>query len=155
MFAFFAAGVAVGGADGIVRAATDPVALGIVAGLVLGKPIGILLAVRTLTLVTKIRLHPALRWVDMLGVALLAGIGFTVSLLIAELSFPAGSTEGDDAKIAIMIASVLAALIASAILVARNRRYRQIEAAETIDEDADGTPDIYQDAPRTQKRTAE
>lgn len=155
VFAFFAAGVAVGGADGIVRAATDPVALGIVAGLVLGKPIGILLAVRTLTLVTKIRLHPALRWVDMLGVALLAGIGFTVSLLIAELSFPAGSTEGDDAKIAIMIASVLAALIASGILVARNRRYRQIEAAEAIDEDADGTPDIYQDAPRTRSRTAE
>jgi len=147
VFAFFAAGVAVGGTDGILRAATDPVALGIVAGLVLGKPIGILLAVRALTLVTKIRLHPALRWVDLLGVALLAGIGFTVSLLIAELSFPAGSTEGDDAKIAIMIASVLAALIASGILIARNRRYRRIAAEETVDEDADGTPDIYQEAP--------
>jgi len=155
VFAFFAAGVAVGGAEGILRAATDPVALGIVAGLVLGKPIGILVAVRTLTLVTKIRLHPALRWIDMLGVALLAGIGFTVSLLIAELSFPAGSAEGDDAKIAIMIASLLAALIASGILVARNRRYRQIEAQETIDADADGTPDIYQDAPRAESRSAE
>lgn len=155
VFAFFAAGVAVGGTEGILRAATDPVALGIVAGLVLGKPIGILLAVRTLTLVTKIRLHPALRWVDMLGVALLAGIGFTVSLLIAELSFPAGSTEGDDAKIAIMIASLLAALVASSILLVRNRRYRQIEAEEAIDEDADGTPDIYQDAPRTETRAAE
>ncbi|MFI8632845.1 Na+/H+ antiporter NhaA [Microbacterium sp. NPDC077663] len=155
VFAFFAAGVAVGGADGILRAATDPVALGIVAGLVLGKPIGILLAVRTLTLVTRIRLHPALRWVDMLGVALLAGIGFTVSLLIAELSFPAGSTEGDDAKIAIMIASIVAAAVASVILVARNRRYRQIAAAEQIDEDADGTPDIYQDAPGAQTRSAE
>ncbi|MEW1835988.1 Na+/H+ antiporter NhaA [Microbacterium sp. NPDC079995] len=145
VFAFFAAGVAVGGTDGILRAATDPVALGIVAGLVLGKPIGILLAVRTLTLVTKIRLHPALRWVDMLGVSLLAGIGFTVSLLIAELSFPSGSTEGDDAKIAIMIASLLASLGAAGILLARNGQYRQISAAEAVDEDADGTPDIYQE----------
>jgi NhaA family Na+:H+ antiporter len=147
VFAFFAAGVAVGGADGILRAATDPVALGIVAGLVFGKPLGILLAVRTLTLVTKVRLDPALRWIDMLGVALLAGIGFTVSLLIAKLSFPAGSTEGDDAKIAIMIASLLASLLASAILVMRNRRYRQIAEAEDVDADGDGTPDIYQDAP--------
>lgn len=155
VFAFFAAGVAVGGTDGILRAATDPVAIGIIAGLVLGKPIGILLAVRSLTLVTKIRLHPALRWVDLLGVALLAGIGFTVSLLIAELSFPAGSAEGDDAKIAIMIASVLAALIASGILIARNRRYRQIAAEETVDEDADGTPDIYQDAPGSRTGAAE
>jgi len=105
--------------------------------------------------VTKIRLHPALRWVDLLGVALLAGIGFTVSLLIAELSFPAGSAEGDDAKIAIMIASVLAALIASGILIARNRRYRQIAAEETVDEDADGTPDIYQDAPGSRTGAAE
>lgn len=46
-----------------------------------------------------------------------------------------------------MIASLLAALIASGILIARNRRYRQIAAEETVDEDADGTPDIYQDAP--------
>lgn len=149
VFAFFAAGVAVGGADGIARAATDPVAMGLVAGLVVGKPLGILLAVRTLTLVTRIRLHPALRWVDMLGVALLAGIGFTVSLLIAELSFPAGSTEADDAKIAIMIASLLAATVAAGILLARNRRYRAIAVAETVDEDRDGTPDIYQESPAT------
>ncbi|HCJ48486.1 MAG TPA: Na+/H+ antiporter NhaA [Microbacterium sp.] len=145
VFAFFAAGVAVGGADGILRAATHPVALGIIAGLVLGKPIGILFAVRILTLVTRIRLHPALRWVDMLGVSLLAGIGFTVSLLIAELSFPSGSKEADDAKIAIMIASLLASFVAALILVARNRRYRQISAAEAVDDDADGTPDIYQE----------
>ncbi len=145
VFAFFAAGVAIGGGEGIAQAATDPVALGIVAGLVLGKPLGILLAVRLLTLVTRIRLDPALRWIDMLGVALLAGIGFTVSLLIADLSFVAGSDEGDDAKIAIMVASVAASLLASAMLLARNRRYRQIAAAEAVDADGDGTPDIYQD----------
>ena len=113
----------------------------------LGKPIGILLSVRMLTLFTRVRLDPALRWVDLLGVALLAGIGFTVSLLIAELSFPAGSAAGDDAKIAIMIASLLASLFASAILLVRNRRYKQIADAEGVDEDGDGVPDIYQDAP--------
>lgn len=145
LFAFFAAGVAVGGIDGVLRAATDPVAIGILVGLVAGKPIGIVLSVRLLTLVTRVRLDPALRWVDLVGVGLLAGIGFTVSLLIAELSFGAESLHGDDAKIAIMIASVVASFLASIILVARNRRYRAIALAEGIDEDADGTPDIYQD----------
>ncbi|MFS0866238.1 Na+/H+ antiporter NhaA [Microbacterium sp. 179-B 1A2 NHS] len=147
VFAFFAAGVSVGGLDGIARATTDPVAIGIVAGLVLGKPIGILVSVRLLTLVTRIRLHPALRWIDMLGVALLAGIGFTVSLLIAELSFPAGSAAADDAKIAIMAASLLASLVASGILLGRNRHYRRIAAAEAVDSDGDGTPDLYQEPP--------
>jgi len=145
IFAFFAAGVSVGGVDGILRAATDPVTIGVVAGLVLGKPIGIVLSVRLLTWVTKVRLDPALRWIDLIGLGLLAGIGFTVSLLIAELSFDAESPHGDDAKIAIMMASLLASLLASSILVARNRRYRAIARAETIDEDGDGTPDIYQD----------
>lgn len=148
VFAFFAAGVALGGIDGVTRAVADPVALGIIAGLVLGKPIGILLAVRALTLVTRVRLDPALRWVDMLGVALLAGVGFTVSLLIAELSF-SDATTNDSAKIAIMLASVVASLVAAVILLARNRRYRQISAAEAIDDDGDGTPDIYQDTPPT------
>lgn len=150
VFAFFAAGVAVGGIDGVMRAATDPVTIGIVAALVLGKPIGIVLSVRLLTLAPKAKLDPALRWIDLIGVGLLAGIGFTVSLLIAELSFGADSPHGDDAKIAIMIASLLASLLASSILIARNRRYRAISLAEQIDEDQDGTPDIYQE-PQQQK----
>lgn len=145
IFAFFAAGVAVGGLDGIVRAATDPVTIGVVVGLVLGKPIGIVLSVRLLTGVTRIRLDPSLRWIDVAGVGLLAGIGFTVSLLIAELSFGAGSSHDDDAKIAIMLASLLASLLASALLIARNRMYRRIARAESVDDDRDGIPDIYQD----------
>lgn len=148
VFAFFAAGVSLGGAEEVARALTDPVAVAIIAGLVLGKPIGILLAVRGLTLVTRVKLDPALRWIDLLGVALLAGIGFTVSLLIAELSFPAGSAHTDDAKIAIMIASLIASLGASVVLLLRNRRYRQIYAQEAVDADADGTPDIYQGTDR-------
>lgn len=144
LFAFFAAGVAVGGSDGLLRAATDPVTLGVVAGLVLGKPLGILLGVRLLTLVTKVRLDPALKWIDLAGVGLLAGIGFTVSLLIAELSFPDGSPHTDDAKIAIMVASLLASVLASGVLLARNRRYKQLALDEEVDADGDDVPDVYQ-----------
>ncbi|MDQ1082623.1 MULTISPECIES: Na+/H+ antiporter NhaA [Microbacterium] len=144
IFAFFAAGVSVGGGDGLLRALADPVTIGVVAGLVLGKPLGILLGVRLLTLVTRVRLDPALKWIDLAGVGLLAGIGFTVSLLIAELSFPAGSPHTDDAKIAIMVASLVASLLASAVLLVRNRRYKQLALAEEVDADGDGVPDVYQ-----------
>lgn len=144
IFAFFAAGVSVGGGEGLARAIMDPVTIGVVAGLVLGKPLGILLGVRLLTLVTKVRLDPALKWIDLAGVGLLAGIGFTVSLLIADLSFPEGSPHTDDAKIAIMVASLLASLLAASVLLVRNRRYKQIEAAENVDADGDDVPDVYQ-----------
>ena len=144
VFAFFAAGVAVGGVEGIVRAATDPVTIGVVAGLVLGKPIGIVLTTRLVTAFTRARLDPSLRWIDLIGVGILAGIGFTVSLLIAELSFGVGNIHNDDAKIAIMIASVLASLAAAGILLARNRGYRRIAEAEAVDADGDGIPDVYQ-----------
>ena len=144
LFAFFAAGVPVEGGEGLLRAVADPVTIGVVAGLVLGKPIGILLGVRLLTLLTKVRLDPALKWIDLAGVGLLAGIGFTVSLLIAELSFPAGSPHTDDAKIAIMIASLLASVLASCVLLVRNRRYKQLALAENLDADGDDVPDVYQ-----------
>ncbi len=93
---------------------------------------------------TKVRLDPALKWIDLAGVGLLAGIGFTVSLLIAELSFPAGSPHTDDAKIAIMAASLLASVLASAVLLVRNRRYKQLALAEEVDADGDDIPDVYQ-----------
>ena len=144
LFAFFAAGVPVEGGEGLLRAVADPVTIGVVAGLVLGKPIGILLGVRLLTLLTKVRLDPALKWIDLAGVGLLAGIGFTVSLLIAELSFPAGSPHTDDAKIAIMVASLLASVLASCVLLVRNRRYKQLALAENVDADGDDVPDVYQ-----------
>ncbi|MCZ4152112.1 sodium:proton antiporter, partial [Escherichia coli] len=83
-------------------------------------------------------------WVDLLGVSLLAGIGFTVSLLVAELSFGLGDPANDHAKVAILAASILAAVLASILLGIRNRQYRKLLAAESIDDDADGIPDVYQ-----------
>ena len=83
----------------------------------------------------------------MLGLALLAGIGFTVSLLIGELAFGAGTTRDDHVKVAVLTGSLLAAVLATAVLRTRNRTYRRLEAAETTDADQDGVPDAYQNAP--------
>ncbi len=146
VFAFFSAGVAVGGWEGFTNALTSPVALGIILGLVVGKPVGILLTTWGLIRFTRAELDGSLRWGDIFGVGLLAGIGFTVSLLVAELSFGLGSDANDQAKVGILVASFLAALLAAALLIPRNRRYRAIEAAQSVDADADGIPDVYEDA---------
>lgn len=125
VFAFFSAGVAVGGAEGWLSALGDPVVLGIILGLIVGKPVGIALATWAVTRVRRIDLDPSLQWIDIIGVGLLAGIGFTVSLLVAELSFDVADPHHDQAKVAILTASVGAALLASALLGLRNRRYRK------------------------------
>lgn len=125
VFAFFSAGVAVGGVDGFVSSLTDPVLIGILFGLVVGKPIGITAATWIITRIRNVNLDPSLRWIDLVGVGLLAGIGFTVSLLVTELSFVNGSEHIDHAKVGIFVASLVAALLASAILTVRNRAYRR------------------------------
>lgn len=144
IFAFFSAGVAVGGGEGLVSAFTDPVALGIVLALVLGKPLGIMGTTWLLTKTTKAQLDRSFKWIDVFGVSLLAGIGFTVSLLVAELSFGHGSAHDDHAKVGILSASLLAALLAAVVLRIRNRQYRLAEAEEKVDSDYDGIPDVYQ-----------
>jgi NhaA family Na+:H+ antiporter len=144
IFAFFSAGVAVGGWEGLGSALADPVAIGIILALVLGKPAGILGTTWALTKATKAKLDDSFKWIDIFGVALLAGIGFTVSLLVAELSFGQGSIHDDHAKVGILAASVLAALLAAAVLRTRNRQYRKAEEEERIDSDHDGIPDVYQ-----------
>jgi NhaA family Na+:H+ antiporter len=144
VFAFFSAGVAIGGWDGLLSAVTDPVAVGIVVALVAGKPVGILGTTWLVTKLTRASLDRSLKWIDVFGVSLLAGIGFTVSLLVAELSFGLGSIHDDHAKVGILTASLLAALLASSVLVLRNRHYRAVEAEEAVDADQDGIPDVYE-----------
>jgi Na+:H+ antiporter, NhaA family len=145
VFAFFSAGVAVGGLKGLGAALTDPVALGIIVALVLGKPVGIMGTTWLLTKTSRAQLDSSFKWIDVFGVALMAGIGFTVSLLVAELSFGQGSLHDDHAKVGILCASLLAALLATAVLRTRNRQYRAAEEAETVDTDHDGIPDVYQE----------
>jgi NhaA family Na+:H+ antiporter len=74
----------------------------------------------------------------------LAGIGFTVSLLIGELAFGIGSERDDHVKVAVLTGSLVAALIATVILRLRNRTYRRIYDAENADANRDDIPDVYQ-----------
>lgn len=142
VFAFFSAGVALGGAEGLASAFSDPVAVGIVAALVIGKTVGIFGTTFVLTKSTRASLDSSLSWIDVAGLALLAGVGFTVSLLIAELSFGA-SAHNDHAKVAILAGSLTAALLAAVVLRGRNRHYRLVELEEQRDDDGDGVPDVF------------
>lgn len=145
VFAFLSAGVAVGGFSGLVASWASPVALGIMAGLVCGKILGI---VGTTFLITRLRranLDPAIRWVDLVGMAAVAGIGFTVSLLVAELSYDSGDPMHDIAKVGVLTASLLAAAVGALILIPRNARYRRIAEEEKVDANLDGVPDVFTD----------
>ncbi|MCX5065816.1 Na+/H+ antiporter NhaA [Micromonospora lupini] len=144
IFALMSAGVAVGGLDGLARAARDPIAVGITLGLVAGKPIGILLATWLVARFTRARLDAGLAWIDVVGLSVLAGIGFTVSLLIGELAFGVGTDADGRVKIAVLSGSVIAAALATTVLRARNRVYRRLYEAEHVDEDRDDIPDVYQ-----------
>ncbi|MFW0110084.1 Na+/H+ antiporter NhaA [Rothia sp. P13129] len=145
VFAFFSAGVAIGGLNGFTSSLKDPIALGIIIALVGGKIIGIFGATWLVTRLRHANLDPDIKWVDVLGLAALGGIGFTVSLLIAELSFGIGSEHNDHAKIAILTGSILAALVGAAILGSRNKYYKNLEAKESVDADGDGVPDVFTD----------
>jgi len=144
VFAFFAAGVTVGGLSGLLTSLTDPVAVGIIAGLIVGKTIGVLGATYLVARFTRAELDEHLRWIDVTGLAILAGIGFTVSLLIGELAYGTGSTRDDHVKIGILVGSLTAAVLASVLLRIRNRTYQRICEHEDTDTDQDGIPDIYQ-----------
>jgi NhaA family Na+:H+ antiporter len=111
---------------------------------VIGKPLGVFLTAFLLARFTHARLDDDLAWRDVLGVSLLAGIGFTVSLLIGELAFGHGTETGDDVKIGVLVGSVLAGVLASVVLLSRNAAYRRIYEKETADADHDGVPDVYE-----------
>jgi Na+:H+ antiporter, NhaA family len=147
VFAFFAAGVPVGGLSGLAASLQDRVALGIVAGLVVGKAIGISGATWLVSRFTRARLDEDLGWPDVIGLSLLGGIGFTVSLLIGELAFGTGSARDEHVKIGVLVGTLTAALLAAVVLRLRNRRYRRMCAVETVDADADGVPDVFEPNP--------
>ena len=144
VFAFFSAGVTLGGLSGLVEALRDPIAIGVITGLVLGKSIGIFGAAFVVARLTQANLDESIKWVDVFGLALLAGVGFTVSLLIGELAFGAGSEPDNHVKVGVLTGSLLAAALATVVLRVRNRIYRQIHEAETIDSNQDGIPDSYE-----------
>ncbi len=119
VFALANAGVELGA---IGKVFTEPVGLGIILGLVLGKPIGIyatsFLAVR----LGIAKLPEGTSWPMVLGLGAVAGIGFTVSIFIAGLSFPGADLLTEEAKIAILLASLIAAVVGVALLLAATPR---------------------------------
>ncbi|NRQ49793.1 Na+/H+ antiporter NhaA [Aeromicrobium stalagmiti] len=144
VFAFFSAGVAVGGLDGLRSALRDPITIGVVLGLFLGKTIGVLGATWLAARFTRADLDDDLAWIDVTGLSMLAGIGFTVSLLIGELAYGPGSAADEHVKVGVLLGSLVSAVAATIVLRSRNRHYRRVEEIERLDADGDGVPDVYE-----------
>ncbi|MER5545319.1 Na+/H+ antiporter NhaA [Streptomyces sp. NPDC001118] len=155
LFALFSAGVKIsGGALGDVF--TRPETLGVVLGLVVGKTLGIFGGTWLTARFTRASLSEDLAWADVFAVASLAGIGFTVSLLIGELAFAGDAVLTGEVKAAVLIGSLMAAVCATVLLKIRNAKYRRLCEEEDRDDDLDGIPDIYeQDDPAYHLRMAE
>lgn len=139
VFALFAAGVGLSPGD-LVAAVRDPIVLAVVAGLVVGKPVGVLGGTYLMARFTRAELDPDLSWADITGVSLLSGIGFTVSLLIGELAFGAAGERSDHVRLAVLAGTLLAAVAAALVLTRRNRHYRALETAEAVTVPAGSTP---------------
>ncbi|MEU0664374.1 Na+/H+ antiporter NhaA [Streptomyces lavendulocolor] len=144
LFALFAAGVGVSAAS-LGEVFTRPEPLGVVVGLVVGKTLGIFAGTYLAARFTRARLNPDLAWADVFALAVLAGIGFTVALLIGELAFPDPATT-ERVKAAVLVGSLVAAALAALLIRRRNGVYRRLYEEETRDDDHDGIPDIYQRA---------
>jgi NhaA family Na+:H+ antiporter len=119
VFALANAGVAMAGGARV----GDPVTLGVVAGLFVGKQVGVFafawLAVRA----GVARLPVGAGWGQLYGVAVLCGIGFTMSLFIASLAFGSAATL-DAAKVGVLVASGVSAVVGAGVLVVAGRRAR-------------------------------
>jgi Na+:H+ antiporter, NhaA family len=119
LFALANAGVSISSSS-LREAVTSGVTLGVVAGLVVGKTVGVTVFTWMATRTGITRLPEGVGWSQLVGVAALAGIGFTVSLFITSLAFQTPAVQ-DAAKVGILAASLLAGLL-GAFLLARSRR---------------------------------
>jgi Na+/H+ antiporter NhaA len=135
LFALANAGIAIDGGF-LARAFTSPITLGILVGYVAGKPVGILGCSWLLTRLTRGRLRPPVGWAAVAGGGTIAGIGFTVALLVATLAFDGRQLE--EAKLGILSAALGAALItwllfrATALLPRRLRIRALLGTAEPL-----------------------
>ena len=135
VFALANAGIAIDGGF-LERAFTSPITLGIFLGYVAGKPVGIVGSAWILTHLSRGRLRPPVGWAAVAGAGTIAGIGFTVALLVASLAFKGPQLE--EAKLGILSAALAAALItwllfrATALLPRRLRIRALLGAAEPL-----------------------
>ena len=109
LFALANAGVTIS-REFLAQAATSPITVGVVVGYVFGKPIGIVGTAWLVSRLTRGRLRIPVGWAALAGTGAIAGIGFTVSLLIASLAFH--GAELQEAKLGILSAAMLASLLA-------------------------------------------
>ena len=123
VFALLVAGISLAPAS-LIRLATEPLAIGIAAGLILGKPLGVFGGSYLTARFTRAELAPDLRWREVAAVSVLGGVGFTVSLLIADLAFEGAPDVQADAKAAVLVASLIAGGIGAVLLRRRNRARR-------------------------------
>jgi len=127
LFAFANSGVRIFG--NVPAAARNPVSIGIVLGLFIGKPLGIWLFARMAVMFRLATAPPELSWETVFGAAWLCGIGFTMSLFIATLAFGNGALL-DMSKIGTMAASLAAGICGSTILLRQAGRGRSNSSAK-------------------------
>lgn len=121
IFGFANAGVSLSGIT--LSNLIDPVPLGVALGLFVGKQVGVFLAAALAIRAGLAALPEGSDWVQMYGVALLCGIGFTMSLFIGNLAFPGAPHLIDEVKVGVLIGSILSAIAGASLL-----RSRQIRA---------------------------
>jgi Na+/H+ antiporter NhaA len=127
LFALSNTGVVISGSF-LARAFTSPITLGILAGYVVGKPLGTGGAAWLLTRVSRGRIRPPVGWAAVAGAGAIGGIGFTVSLLIASLAFR--GVQLDEARVGVLSAAIVASALAWTVfrLVARLPKPLKIRA---------------------------
>ncbi len=113
LFALFNAGVALDA--GVVSSLVNPVGLGVLMGLFVGKQVGVTIASWIAIRLRAAEMPPGVNWGQIYGAALLAAIGFTMSLFVTDLAFPSGALVGP-AKLGILAASTLAAVAGYIVL---------------------------------------
>ncbi len=120
IFGFANAGVSLAGVSP--SNLIDPVPLGVALGLLLGKQLGVFGLTTLVIRCGLARLPEGVSWLQLYGVALLCGIGFTMSLFIGALAFPGAPHLVDEVKIGVLLGSTLAAILGVIVLISANSR---------------------------------
>jgi NhaA family Na+:H+ antiporter len=117
---------------------SDPIILGVMIGLVLGKTVGVFGAAWLAVRLGIARMQPGLEQIHLFGVAICAGVGFTVAIFVATLAFPDNPGQIEAAKLAIIVASIIAGVVGFIALRLSPDAPRG-EAAEAVDRQAEPT----------------
>jgi len=137
LFALANAGIAING-DFLLHAYGTPVTLGILFGYVLGKPVGIVGGSWLVAKLTRGKLRPPVGWATVAGAGSVAGIGFTVSILIATLAFD--GQQLDEAKLGVLSAALCASVLTSLVYRATRLLPKQMQIRALV-----GTAEVIVD----------